>query len=226
MANFDFFSTPSVGGGIKLPVCLVLDISGSMEETLRSSRGTVKKIDELNDNIEMLLDTIKSDSNANAMSDICLIGCGGDTPKVICGYSNVEKIRFQRQSASGRTPLGQSVELALDLLQKRRQFYRDSGMEHYKPILMIMSDGLPTEYPNVYKKAAQRCSDMVNKEGLKVLPIAVGDSANLDILNMFSPKVQAKVIVNMDVFKELFLMLSKSMSNSDNTVFDWLNDQV
>ena len=119
MANLDFFSTPSVEGGIKLPVCLVLDISGSMEETLRSSRGKVKKIDELNDNIEMHFDTIRTDSNANAMSDICLIGCGGDTPKVICGYSNVEKIKFQRLSAYGRTPLGESVELALDLLQKR-----------------------------------------------------------------------------------------------------------
>ena len=226
MSDFDFFSKPSVEGGIKLPVCLVLDISGSMEETLRSSRGRVKKIDELNNNIEMLFDTIRNDPNANAMSDICLIGCGGDAPVVICGYSNVDKIKFQRLTAFGRTPLGASVDLALDLLQKRRRFYRDSGIEHYKPILMIMSDGMPTEYPSQYIQSAHRCSEMVNNEGLKVLPIGIGDSANLDILNLFSPKVQAKVIVNMDVFKELFRMLSKSMSNSDNTVFDWLNDQI
>ena len=147
--------------------------------------------------------------------------------EIIAERFSAENFSYRaRLSAYGRTPLGESVELALDLLQKRRQYYRDSGIEHYKPILMIMSDGVPTEYPSVYTKAAQRCSDMVNKEGLKVLPIAIGDSANLDILNMFSPKIQAKVIVNMDVFKELFRMLSRSMSNSDNTVFDWLNDQV
>lgn len=63
-------------------------------------------------------------------------------------------------------------------------------------------------------------------KGLKVLPIGIGDSARLDILDMFSPKVKAKCITNMDVFVKLFEMLSVSMSQSDNTVFDWLNDQV
>lgn len=226
MGNFDFFSTPSVEGGIKLPVCLILDTSGSMSERLRSSRGNVAKIDELNDNIDMLFDTIINDSNAKMMCDICLIGCGGAVPKVICGYSSVDKIHFRHVAASGTTPLGASVELALDLLQKRRQYYRDSGIEHYKPILMIMSDGFPTEDDYIYQSAAARCSNMVTNEGLKVLPIAIGDGANLRILNMFSPKVPAKAIADMDVFKKLFEMLSRSMSNSDNTVFDWLNDQV
>ena len=48
----------------------------------------------------------------------------------------------------------------------------------------------------------------------------------IDILDMFSPKVKAKCITNMDVFVKLFEMLSVSMSQSDNTVFDWLNDQI
>ena len=92
--------------------------------------------------------------------------------------------------------------------------------------MMIMSDGQPTEVESVVYNAAQRCSDMVNTEGLKVLPIGIGDSARLDILDMFSPKVKAKCITNMDVFVKLFEMLSVSMSQSDNTVFDWLNDQI
>ena len=133
---------------------------------------------------------------------------------------------FRPLVAGGRTPLGASVELALDLLQKRREYYRSAGIEHYKPIMMIMSDGQPTEVESVVYNAAQRCSDMVITEGLKVLPIGVGDSARLDILDMFSPNVKAKCITNMDVFVKLFEMLSVSMSQSDNTVFDWLNDQV
>ena len=44
--NFDFFSKPKMNGGIKLPVCLILDKSGSMSEKVRSSRGMVVKIDE------------------------------------------------------------------------------------------------------------------------------------------------------------------------------------
>ena len=224
--EFNFFSTPTVTGGVKLPVCLILDTSGSMSETIKSSRGMVVKIDELNNNMHSLLNTIKNDNNARIMSDICIIACGGDEPKVLNGYTSVDKINYKNVVPRGRTPLGASVQLALDLLQKRREYYRNNGIEHYKPILMIMSDGQPTEQDNVVYTAAQRCTDAVNNEGLKVLPIGIGQSARLDILDMFSPKVKAKCIDNMDVFVQLFEMLSRSMSTSDNTVFDWLNDQV
>lgn len=222
--DFNFFSVPKATGGIKLPVCLILDTSGSMKETIISSRGMVVKIDELNKNIDTLLNTIKNDPNARIMSDICMIACGGDHPQIINGYTSVEKINFRHVVPAGRTPLGESVQLALDLLSKRRDYYRNNGIEHYKPILMIMSDGLPTEHENVVYNAAQRCTDTVNNEGLKVLPIGIGQSARLDILDMFSPKVKAKCIDNMDVFVKLFEMLSKSMSQSDNTVFDWLDE--
>ena len=224
--DFNFFSVPKATGGIKLPVCLILDTSGSMSEREKSSRGMVVKIDELNKNIDTLLQTIKNDSNARIMSDICMISCGGEQPKVINGYTNVEKIHFNHINPYGRTPLGASVEMALDLLSKRREYYRNNGIEHYKPILMIMSDGQPTEEDYVVYNAAQRCTNAVNNEGLKVLPIGIGESARLDILDMFSPKVKAKCIDNMDVFVKLFEMLSRSMSQSDNTVFDWLNDQI
>ena len=224
--DFNFFSVPKATGGIKLPVCLILDTSGSMSERIKSSRGMVVKIDELNNNIDTLLQTIKNDANARIMSDICMIACGGEQPRVINGYTNVEKIQFNHIVPSGRTPLGASVEMALDLLSKRREYYRNNGIEHYKPILMIMSDGQPTEEDYVVYNAAQRCTNAVNNEGLKVLPIGIGESARLDILDMFSPKVKAKCIYNMYVFFKLFEMLSRSMSQSDNTVFDWLNDQV
>ena len=226
MEELNFFSKPSGSGGIKLPVCLILDTSGSMSEQAHSSHGKVVKIDELNNNIQNLIETIKNDNNAKLMSEICLIACGGEHPKVICGYTSVDKLNFRPQIASGRTPLGESVDLALQLLTTRRKYYRESNIEHYKPILLIMSDGNPTEADEVYTEAAKRCSNMVKNEGLKVLPIAIGDEVNLNILNLFSPNVPAKTIVDMDVFKKLFEMLSKSMSQSDNTVFDWLNDQV
>lgn len=222
--GFNFFSTPKVTGGVKLPVCLILDTSGSMKETINSSRGMVSKIDELNRNIDTLLETIKNDENAKIMSDICLISCGNTAPTVINGYTSVDKINYKHVVPYGKTPLGESVELALSLLSKRREFYRINEIEHYKPILMIMSDGQPTEPEDVVYHAAQLCTDAVNNEGLKVLPIGIGPEARLDILDMFSPKVKAKCINNMDVFVKLFEMLSKSMTKSDNTVFDWLED--
>lgn len=85
---------------------------------------------------------------------------------------------------------------------------------------MIMSDGQPTEEEYIVYNAAQRCTDAVNNEGIKLLPIGIGEFARLDILDMFSPKVKAKCIDNMDVFIKLFEMLSSSICNTDDTVFD------
>lgn len=54
----------------------------------------------------------------------------------------------------------------------------------------------------------QKCQDTV----AILRPIAVDSNALAEIA--------------MDVFVKLFEMLSVSMSRSDNTVFDWLNDEV
>lgn len=226
MEKFSIFSTPTVSGGIKLPVCLVLDTSGSMIEKSSRSRGSFTKIDELNRNMDELLLTIQKDSSAKLMSDICLIACGGEHPTVLNGYTSVDKIRFDHLEPSGRTPLGESVNLALDLLEKRRDYYRKNNIEHYKPIMMIMTDGLPTEEDSYVLASAKRCCDAVEKDGLKLLPICIGEDSETDVLDLFSPKVKAKKIVDINVFMELFKQLSKSMSQADNTVFDWLNDKV
>ena len=61
MNEFNFFSRPTVSGGVKLPVCLILDTSGSMSQTMHSSRGMLVKIDELNRNIDTLLYTIQNE---------------------------------------------------------------------------------------------------------------------------------------------------------------------
>ncbi len=223
--SFSLFDVPSTtGGGTKLPICLILDTSGSMAGTEQSGRGAVVKIDEVNRNMINLLETIRNDANARLITDICIIQCGGNAPTVVCGYTSVDKLRFLPLKANGRTPLGTSVDLALDLLQKRRQYYRDNSVEHYKPIMLIMSDGMPTDE---YVDPARRCCDFVVNEGLKVLPIGIGGDAKLDILKQFSPVNPAVIIHDMDVFSEMFQLLSRSTSNpADNSVFDWLNEQV
>ena len=222
--NFGDWSSLDINVSRRVPICLVLDRSGSMEEKDGSSQT---KIEELNKNLKEFLDYVRGNAKASRICDICIISFGGvDEVDVVCGYTNIKDLKCPPLKPYGRTPLGASVQLALDLLQKRRDYYRNNSIEHYKPILMIMSDGQPTEKDNVVYEAAQRCTDAVNNEGLKVLPIGIGQSARLDILDMFSPKVKAKCIDNMDVFVQLFEMLSRSMSTSDNTVFDWLNDQV
>jgi len=151
MANNDFnidlfgdFKIPKIDSALKLPLCLVLDRSGSMQERTKSPTGSVVKINELNNNVEKLLDFIRNDPKASKICDLCIIAFGGSV-EVITGYSRVDKINIRKLYAGGDTPLGKAVVLALDLLHIRRQYYRDNSIEHYKPIMMLMTDGEPTD---------------------------------------------------------------------------------
>lgn len=108
--------------------------------------------------------------------------------------------------ATGLTPLGEGVRMALDALEQRKAEYRNAGVPYYQPWLVIISDGAPTDR---WEDAAQRAYNMSAQRKLVSLPIAV-KGADLAVLSRFS----AKPAVALDgiKFREFFLWLSASMA--------------
>ncbi len=84
--------------------------------------------------------------------------------------------------------MGEGVNLALDLLEKRKQEYKDKGVDYYQPWLIIMSDGEPNGSTEEFDRAVRRVSDMVKAKELTVFPIGVGEEANFNTLSAFSQK--------------------------------------
>ena len=133
--DFGDFSAPSSGSSRKVPICLVLDCSGSM----RYADGTKRpKIDELNYNIDAFLEYVRNDPKASKICDLCIITMG-DSVHVISRYNTVDRIHFGHFAASGGTPLGTAMKTAIDLLTERRQYYRDNDIEHYKHLYYQLS---------------------------------------------------------------------------------------
>ncbi len=224
--NFDLFGDyklPDLDSSLKLPLCLVLDQSGSMAERTRSSNGSIVKIDELNSNVEKLINYIKHDPKASKICDLCIIAFGGRV-QVVTNYNRVDQIRPFKLVAGGSTPLGEAVGLAIDLLNKRRQYYRDNGIEHYKPLMLLMSDGEPTDR---YDTSARICSEKVSGKELKIYPVGIGNNYREDILKEFSPYVNPKRITDMAGFMKLFELLSRSTSNpTDDSIDKWFNEDI
>lgn len=108
--------------------------------------------------------------------------------------------------ATGATPLGQAVQLALQSLNERKLEYQKAGVAYYQPWLVIISDGEPTDS---WQHIASQTKDLSNNRKLVVLPLGV-DGANLSILGEFSSK-GAKKIAGLK-FNEFFEWLSASMS--------------
>ncbi len=203
----------------KVPICLVLDISGSMGDR----DGTrLTKIEELNKNYKDFLNFVRTDKRAGAICDLSVITFGHEVT-VVNGYSNIESIRETKFTANGPTPMGAAMKKALNLLELRRTHYKDKGIEYYKPIIILMTDGEATDD---YKEAAEEVSKKVKlKSGnIKVLPFIIGQNNRSQALAAFSPEYPPKPIRSSDDFKQLFLLLSTSLLKpADDPWQKWMN---
>lgn len=219
--DFDFgdWDSSNIKTSRKVPMCLVVDSSGSM---CLSEGDRTSKIKQLNKNIEMLIDFIRNDAKASRICDLCIISFGG-TVEVRNGYSNIENISYKPMKASGSTPMGEAVKKAIYLLKLRRQYYKDNEIEHYKPIMLLMTDGNPTDD---YKAASQMLASMVKNKELKVFPVGIGNEFNKEILREFSPHLEPKMIRDASGFTMLFKLLSSSSSNpNDDSLERWFKDE-
>lgn len=197
----------------KVPICLVLDISGSMGDR----DGTrLTKIEELNKNYKDFLAFVRTNPKARAMCDLSVISFGSEVT-VVNGYSNIESVRETKFSANGPTPMGAAMKEALNLLELRRKYYKEKGIEHYKPILILMTDGEATDE---YQESAAEVSNKVNQKRIKVLPFIIGQNNRSKALGAFSPQYKPKPIRSSDDFKELFLLLSKSTEDPAIDIWD------
>lgn len=221
---FADFKVDITDSSLKLPLCLVLDKSGSMDGSVKGGRGRTTKIEELNQNVARLLEYISKDEKAKRICDICIVAFGGNVPEVIFGYQSIEKIKFKNLTATGTTPMGAAVKKAIDLLELRRRYYKDNGISHYKPILLLMSDGAPTDNIDF---AAAECSKMVNNKRLKIYPVGIGENFETVYLRQFSPILEPKRIVDISGFTKLFDLLSTSSSNpNDDSLDKWFQDEL
>ncbi|OQW89626.1 MAG: hypothetical protein BWK78_07580 [Thiotrichaceae bacterium IS1] len=182
----------------RIPVCLVLDTSGSMMG---------KPIRELNSGIELFFRAIKEDEVARYAAEIAVVTFGGRVQQIL-DFGPVEKQQVLILTADGGTPMGEAVDLALRLLEDRKSEYSAVGIDYYQPWMVLMTDGDSTDNISM---ASQRTRELVENRKLTVFPIGVGSSANLNTLSQFSPGNDPLRLRELN-FKQFFEWLSKSVN--------------
>ena len=191
----------------RVPVCLCLDTSGSMEG---------QPIDELNEGVHLFYEAIKEDETALYSAEISIVTFGGNA-ECIKDFSSLEiQPEAPKLSAYGMTPMGEAVNMALDLLEKRKEEYKDKGVDYYQPWLVLMTDGEPNGDAEELSKAINRTANLVNQKKLTVFPIGIGKGADMEVLAKFSPKRSPLKLQGLK-FKEFFAWLSKSVSKTSQS---------
>jgi len=206
--NIEFSSTR------RIPICLVLDISGSMAKN--------QNIDTLNENVNYFLNFVRNNPKSRRIADIAIVLLGGGV-NVYSYYKQIDEIEFKPFEPFGNTPMGEAMNVAINLLQDRKQYYRQNEIEHYKPIIVLMTDGAPTDQ---YKPAAQKISKLILDKEVKLYPVGIGDEFDPSIMREFSPLITPKVLENKEEVALLFQLLSQSSSNpEDDSLDQFFNDE-
>ena len=182
----------------RVPVCLCLDTSSSMGGN---------PIHELNEGVRLFYEEINDDEVAKSAADVCIVTFGYGGVSDVQDFQSIDGEVAPSFHAGGDTPMGAGITRALNLLEKRKQEYKDNGTEYFQPWLVLITDGAPTDD---ISQAASKTSQMARDKKLTIFPLAV-EGADMDTLRRISPVRQPVKLQGMK-FKEFFQWLSKSIS--------------
>ena len=191
----------------RVPVCLCLDTSGSMSGM---------PIDELNEGVRLFYEAIREDETALYSAEVSIVTFGGSAQCIVDFASLEVQPNAPTLTADGMTPMGEAVNMGLDLLEQRKDEYKDRGVDYYQPWLVLMTDGAPNGDSAELSRAINRTVDLVNQKKLTVFPIGIGSDADMDILAQFSPKRPPLKLQGFK-FREFFAWLSKSVSKTSQS---------
>lgn len=218
----------------RVPICLCLDVSDSMDRVVGGQtrdtgrivfsdgrewnivEGGVTALDELKAGVNLFYDNLLDDDVARYAAEICIVTFGGEA-ELIMDFANLDRQEAERQqkisdlTATGHTPMGEAVNMALDCLEKRKEEYKNAGVDYWQPWLVLMTDGEANGNAADFERAVTRTNDLANHRKLSVFPIGIGDEADRNCLAKFSSRRPPLKLKGMD-FKKFFEWLSASVS--------------
>ena len=183
----------------KLPVILLLDVSGSM-------RG--EKIESLYNATIDMIETFAAAQAREQEIDVAIITFGGRL-ELHTNYTPVKDLRargINKFSASGQTPMGTAVRMAKDMIDDKKV----TTGRIYRPAVVLVSDGEPTDS---WEEPFKCFINDGRSAKCQRFAVAIGKDARRDVLEKFT--VDANAVFYAEDAKDIseqFKTISMSIS--------------
>jgi uncharacterized protein YegL len=178
----------------RCPCVLLLDTSGSM--------GGMP-ITQLNEGVRAFRQELLQDPLATKRVEIAVVTFG--PVYVESEFHTVPNFYPRDLQAEGDTPMGAAILKAVDMVTKRKKEYKENGVAYYKPWILLITDGAPTDE---WVKAAAAVQEGEARKSFAFFAIGV-EEADMNVLKQIS--VRSPIKLKGLMFRELFSWLSASM---------------
>lgn len=183
----------------RVPVMVLLDCSGSMQHELPM----------VDTGIDTLISEISSDELASRRAELSFVLYGTDVEEPT-PFTTVDNVQKPVLKTMGLTATGSAILSALDALEDRKEIYKNQGVDYYRPIILLLTDGAPTETDEV-EEASQRIADGEKEKKFSFFSVGTNDVA-VEALSSLTPN-RVPLRMKDGSYIELFKWLSASATS-------------
>ena len=179
----------------RVPCVLLLDTSGSMSG---------KPITELNAGLVAYRDAVMADSTARKRVEVAIVTFG--PVNLAVDFTTAENFTPPTLVADGNTPMGEAIIRGIDMVNARKQVYRQNGVDYYRPWVFLITDGAPDPTDD-WRQAARLVREAEQANNLAFFAVGV-ENADMEVLKQIAVRPPQR-LAGLG-FRDLFLWLSKS----------------
>ena len=178
----------------RVPCVLIVDTSTSMHGP---------RIDELNKGLQIYQQELLGDPLAAKRVEVAIVTFGGRVTRLV-EFVSATEFQPPKLQVIGGTPMGGAISEALDMIEERKNSYREHGIAYYRPWAFLITDGEPNDH---WKPVASRIAAGEGDKSFCFFAVGV-EGANMDVLNEIC--VRKPLWLEGLKFAELFSWLSNS----------------
>ncbi|HEU4452786.1 MAG TPA: VWA domain-containing protein [Longimicrobium sp.] len=185
----------------RCPCVLLLDTSGSMQGD---------PLDALHAGLEAFRFDLALDPLAARRVELAVVAFD-DKARLVQDWVSPDQFEVPLLDAGGMTHMGEAINLALDLVEERKQRYRTYDVAYYRPWIFLVTDGEPQGEPEAaVKEATRRIREAEERKQVAFFAVGV-ENANLQKLKAIAVRDPLR-LKGLD-FRDMFVWLSRSMQS-------------
>jgi uncharacterized protein YegL len=170
--------------------------------------GGISKLDLLNEGLQEFYNDIIADDTTSQRLELSIITFN-DHVKVLQEPALLENISMPTLKADGETAMADAINEAIDKVEARKSWYKETGQTYYRPYIILMTDGEPDAGQDMDALAERIKLDTASKKYI-FLPVGV-EGADMNVLQKISGEGQDAVKLKGVRFSQFFKWLSASM---------------